>query len=64
MGLSIILFDLCVKENCTERERIERHRERRLRLPFATTWMDPEGIILNKSDRGAQIPYDTIYIYN
>ena len=26
--------------------------------------MDPEGILLNTSDRGEQILHDTIYTYN
>ena len=36
-------------------------------LPFATTWMDLEGIMLseiNKSDREKQIPYDFTYMWN
>ena len=34
-------------------------------LPFATTWMDFEGIILSEvSDREGQILYDITYIWN
>lgn len=34
-------------------------------LPFTTTWMDPEGIILrNKSVREGQILYDFTYMCN
>ena len=32
-------------------------------MSFAATWMDLESLLL-KSDRGRQIPYDTIYIWN
>ena len=33
-------------------------------LPFAATWMDLEIIILSKSDRERQIPYDISYMWN
>ena len=34
-------------------------------LPFATTWMDLEDIMLsNKSNKKKQIPYDITYMYN
>ena len=35
-------------------------------LPFATTWMDVEGIMLSevKSDRERQILYDITYMWN
>ena len=32
-------------------------------MSFAATWMDLESLLL-KSDRGRQIPYDTVYIWN
>ena len=31
---------------------------------FAATWMDLEIIILSKSDKERQIPYDITYIWN
>ena len=33
-------------------------------MSFAATWMDLEMIILSKSDRERQIPYDVIYMWN
>ena len=35
-------------------------------LPFATTWMDLEILILNeiKSDREKQVSYDITYMWN
>ena len=33
-------------------------------LPFATTEMDLEDIILNKSDRERWIPYHLMYMWN
>ena len=33
-------------------------------MPSAATWMDPEIIILSKSDRERQIPYDLTYMWN
>ena len=34
-------------------------------LPFTTTWMDLEGIMLSEmSDRERQILYDTTYMWN
>ena len=33
-------------------------------MPFAATWMDLEIIILSKSQRERQIPYDIIYMWN
>ena len=33
-------------------------------MPFAATWMDLEIIILSKSNRERQIPYDTTYMWN
>ena len=33
-------------------------------MPFATTWMDPEIIMLSKSDREWQRLYDVIYVWN
>ena len=32
-------------------------------MPFAATWMDPEIIILSKSDE-KEISYDIIYMWN
>ena len=32
-------------------------------MPFAATWIDQESIIL-QSERGRQIPYDFIYMWN
>ena len=32
-------------------------------MPFAATWMDLEIIILSKSNRERQIPYDTTYMW-
>ena len=32
--------------------------------PFAETWVDPEIIILSKSERERQIPYDITYMWN
>ena len=33
-------------------------------MPFAPTWMDLEIIILSKSERERQIPYDITYTWN
>ena len=33
-------------------------------MPFAVTWMQLEIIILSKSERERQIPYDITYIWN
>ena len=33
-------------------------------MPFAARWMDLEIIILSKSNRERQIPYDTTYMWN
>ena len=33
-------------------------------MPFAATWMDLEIIILSKSERERQIPYDITYMWN
>ena len=33
-------------------------------MPFAATWMDTEIIILSKSERERQIPYDITYMWN
>ena len=33
-------------------------------MPFATTWVELEIIILSQSDRERQMPYDTAYIWN
>ena len=33
-------------------------------MPFAASWMELEIIILSKSKRERQIPYDIIYIWN
>ena len=33
-------------------------------MPFAATWMDLEIIILSKSDREIQIPYDITDMWN
>ena len=35
-------------------------------MPFAITWADLKGIMLNeiRSDRGKQIPYDFTYMWN
>ena len=35
-------------------------------LPFVTTWMDLEGIMLSevKSDRERQIPHGLMYVWN
>ena len=35
-------------------------------MPFVTTWMEPETLILSevKSERERQIPYDITYIWN
>ena len=33
-------------------------------MPFAATWIDLEIIILSKSDRERQIPYDITYMWN
>ena len=33
-------------------------------MPFAATWMQPEIIILSKSERARQIPYDITYMWN
>ena len=34
------------------------------RMPFAAIWMDLEIIILSKSERKRQIPYDITYMWN
>jgi len=39
------------------------HKKNKLR-PFATAWMELEILILNKSERERQIPYDITYIWN
>ena len=33
-------------------------------MPFAATWLEPEIIILSKSERERQIPYDITYMWN
>ena len=33
-------------------------------MPFAATWMKLETLILSKSERERQIPYDISYIWN
>ena len=33
-------------------------------MPFVTTWMDLEIIILSKSDRERQISYDVTHMWN
>ena len=33
-------------------------------MPFAATWMGLEIIILRKSEREGQIPYDITYLWN
>ena len=33
-------------------------------FPLTITWMDVEGIMLSKSDKERQIPYDIIYMWN
>ena len=33
-------------------------------MPFAATWMQLEIIILSKSERERQIPYDITYMWN
>ena len=33
-------------------------------MPFATTWMDLESVILSKSDREGEILYDIPYMWN
>ena len=33
-------------------------------MPFAAIWMDLEIIILSKSERKGQIPYDITYMWN
>ena len=33
-------------------------------MPFVTSWMELEIIILSKSKRERQIPYDIIYMWN
>ena len=33
-------------------------------FPLTITWMDLEGIMLSKSDKERQIPYDIIYMWN
>ena len=33
-------------------------------MSLAATWMDLEMIILSKSERETQIPYDIIYMWN
>ena len=34
------------------------------RMPFAAIWMDLEIIVLSKSERKRQIPYDITYMWN
>ena len=33
-------------------------------MPFAATWMQLEIIILSKSERERQLPYDITYMWN
>ena len=33
-------------------------------MPFAATWIELETLILSKSERERQIPYDITYIWN
>ena len=33
-------------------------------MPFAASWMDLEIIILNKSEREIQIPYNNTFMWN
>ena len=33
-------------------------------MPFVATWMELETLILSKSQRERQIPYDIIYMWN
>ena len=33
-------------------------------MPFAETWMELDTVILSKSERERQIPYDITYIWN
>ena len=33
-------------------------------MPFAATWMELEIIILSKSERERQIPYDITHMWN
>ena len=33
-------------------------------MPFAATWMELETLILSKSERERQIPYDFTYTWN
>ena len=33
-------------------------------MPFAATWIDLEVIILSKSERKRQIPYDITYMWD
>ena len=33
-------------------------------MPFAATWMELETLILSKSERERQIPYDITYSWN
>jgi len=48
---------LCTMEYCSAIKRNEI-------MPFAATWMNLEIIILSKSNRERQIPYDTTYMWN
>ena len=34
------------------------------KMPFAATWMQLEILILSKSERERQIPYDITYMWN
>ena len=45
---------------------IKQHIPKQPILPFATTWMDLQGIQTkrNKSDRERKIPYDLTYMWN
>ena len=33
-------------------------------MPFAATWMEPDTLLLSKSERERQIPYDITYIWS
>ena len=33
-------------------------------MPFAATWIELETLLLSKSERERQIPYDITYIWN
>ena len=51
------MWYMCTMEYCSAIKRNEI-------MPFAATWMDLEIIILSKSNRERQIPYDTTYMWN